>query len=318
MKATSSCLVTAAIAVIVSGCTSWVLAEDAAAPPAPTAMVRLVAWRHFPATFIKLEGQDEESKLVDDHGTPYGRLDADLLYNRVYQVRFEPSDDPYSFAKFGDRMMKIQTLGSNGKAGQFPAPEPPMILALPVPSTPFYVRNPLGTLAAPIGQVHSMAEFDACGNKHVYYVKPAEKRASGLYADSVLYIKFYHAINLVLEDTKYVWMNPGTPPTAPAVSIIEPKEGETVSGTITVKADITEGVGVQTMAFAVDRVDSGYTGGDPRPYKISIDTTKLADGPHAIVAEAFTASGMSYLSQKVTFKVKNAATGTPTSTPTNK
>ena len=289
-------------------CTSWVLAEDAAAPPAPTAIVRFVAWHHFPTTFIKLDGQDQESKYVDDHGTPYGRLDADLQYGRVYQVRFEPSDDPYSFAKFGDRMIKIQTLGSNGKAGQFPAPEPPIILALPVPSTPFYVRNPLGTLGARISEVHSMGEFDACGDKHVYYVKPAEKKASGLYADSILYIKFYHGTNLVLEDTKYIWMNPGAPPTAPTVSIIEPKEGETVSGTITVTADITEGVGVQTMAFRVDGYDKDYTKDlvNPRPYRISLDTTKLPDGPHELVAEAFRSSGLNVLSEKITVKVKNA------------
>jgi len=298
------------IVLVVLGCGSWVLAEDAAAPPAPTAMVRLVAWRHFPTTFIKLEGQDQESKLVDDHGTPYGRLDADLLYNRVYQVRFEPSDDPYSFAKFGDRMLKIQTLGSSGKEGQFPAPEPAVILALPVPSTPFYIRNPGGALGQPLFASQSMADLESSTFRPAYYLKPAEKGASGLYSNSVLYIKCFHAINLVFDDIAIA--------REPVVSIIEPKEGETVSATITVKADITEGVGVQTMAFAVDRVDSGYTGGDFRPYKTSIDTTKLTDGPHEIVAEAFTSSGMSFLSHKVTFKVKNTPTGTPTNTPTNK
>ena len=133
------------IALIVLGCGSWVLAEDAAAPPAPTAMVRFVACGRFPAMFFKLDGQDVETKSVDDQATPYGRFHADLLYNRPYKVRFEPSDDPYSFAKSGDRMIRIQTVGSNGKEGKLPAPEPAMILAMPLPSTPFYFRNPLST-----------------------------------------------------------------------------------------------------------------------------------------------------------------------------
>jgi len=74
---------TATIAMIVLGCTSWVLAEDAAAPPAPIAMVRFVAPRHFPAMFFKLEGQDQESKVVDDQGTPYGRFHADRACAKI-------------------------------------------------------------------------------------------------------------------------------------------------------------------------------------------------------------------------------------------
>jgi len=296
---------TAVIAMIVLGYSSWVLAEDAAAPPAPTAMVRFVAWRHFPATFIKLDGQDQESKLVDDQATPYGRFHADLLYNRLYKVRFEPSDDPYSFAKFGDRMIRIQTVGSNGKEGELPAPEPAIILAMPLPSTPFYLRVPLSVPAVPLAAVNSMDEFNnrvspqwgQVGNSQ-YYVKPAEKDASGLYSNSVLYIKIFHSIDIILEDRTI----------QPTVSVITPKNGETVSGTITVEADITDGVGVQTMAFRVDGYDKDYTRDmvNPRPYRISLDTTKLPDGPHDIAAEAFRSSGLNVLSEKITVKVNNA------------
>ena len=309
---------TALIAMIVFGCTSWVLAEDAAAPPAPTAMVRFVASRHFPAVFVKLEGQDQESKLIDDHGTPYGRLHADLLYNRVYQVRFESTGDPYSFAKSGDRMVRIQTIGSNGKEGKLPAPEPAMILAMPVPSTPFYVRAPLSVPGVSLAAANSMADFNnsstqwgVTGGAHSYYVKPAEKNASGLYSNSTLYIKFFHNIDIVLEDKTI----------QPTVSIITPKNGQTVSGTITVTADITKGIGIRAMEFLVDGLDHGYTSdmAAPRPYRKSIDTTKLSNGPHAIVAKAYCSSAVNVLSEKVTVKVQNTPpTGASTRQSTNK
>jgi len=122
-----------------------------------------------------------------------------------------------------------------------------------------------------------------------FYLSPGEK---------LLYVRFLHAVDLILEDRTI----------RPTVTITEPKDGATVSGIITVEADIPEGIGVQTMAFRVDGYDKDYTKDlvNPRPYRISLDTTKLPDGPHELVAEAFRSSGLNVLSEKITVKVKNA------------
>jgi len=273
-----------------------------------TAICGLIAWRYFPTTFIKLEGQDQETKLVDKRGAPYGRLalGQNLLCNRLYQMRFEPPDDAYSFVAAGDRMLKITAYGYDGQEGKTLNPVPPILLALPVPSTPFYFRHGYAPAGVHYPQVQSMDEFNAATST-VWYLKPAEKGASGPYAKSNLYVKFYGGCLMVLEDSTVKL----------TVSIIEPKDGETASGIIIARASITERMGIMGVEFRIDGAATGYdkleygVNFHLAPARVLIDTRMLTDGPHEIAAGALVSRGERVESNKVTFKVKNTAPPIP-------
>jgi hypothetical protein len=262
-----------------------------------TSHMCFISWLHVDA-FYRLEGQEQEFKMPGGGGNPYGRYFAEMLPPpHVYKVRFEP--DYSKFAAFGDRILKV------GVWDGTPAGWPGVIVALPVPSTPFYFNDGYLPPSFRYPQVHSMAELNAATTT-VWFLKPAEKGATGPYANSNLYVKTSSHIRLVLEDSTIT----------PTNSIIAPKEGETVSGTYTVGADIGDEVGVPGVSFRVDGVEKAmatdvkaarpdYRG----PYKAFLDTTKLTDGPHEIVAVAPLIRGFQCFaeSKKVKFIVNNAS-----------
>lgn len=176
-------------------------------------------------------------------------------------------------------------------------------MALPVPSTPFTLRGGYEPPGFCYPQVHSMAELNAATTT-VWFLKPAEEGATGPYANSNLYVRLCSGIIMLLEDSTIT----------PTNSIIAPEEGETVSGTYTVGADIGDEVGVSHMSFRVDGVEMGFATDvkvarpDYRgPYKAFLDTTKLSDGPHEIVAQALLARKTVVDSGKVRFIVNNAS-----------
>ena len=262
---------------------------------------------YFPTVVFKLEGQDQESKYPDERGAPYGRIHPRLICDRLYQVRFDPPDYAYSFAASGDRMLKMMLFDAKGG----PLMKPPVLLALPVPTTPFYFKVPS---ASPehYPQVHSMGEFNAATTT-VWFLRPAEKGATGPYADSNLYVKMYGSCMMLLEDSTV----------KPTIAVVEPEGGETVSGILMAKARVTENTGVSTMDFVVDGVTIGadsmmYQHATPL-YRAVMDTRMLADGPHEIHAVMYCASSAIVPSEKVTFTVKNASPAkTPPNTPDNK
>ena len=279
-----------------------------------TAICALIAWKHFPQTYITLEGQDQEIKLTVHRVGPYGTLRlGNLLCNRLYKLRFEPPDDAYSFTAVGNRVLKLAVYGYDGQEGKTPDPVPAVLLALPLPSTPFFIRPAFGGSAEQCPQVRSMAEFNAATST-VWYVKPAEKGAAGPYANSNLYVKFYGGCQLALEDSTL----------KPTLSIIEPEDGETVSGIFIARAQFPTEVGLTEMDFIMDGAILGKdwlefgNNFHLAPYRVLIDTRMVTDGPHEITAIAYCSSRPLVPSEKLTFNVNNSLAGAPAKQPANK
>jgi hypothetical protein len=99
--------------------------------------------------------------------------------------------------------------------------------------------------------------------------------------------------------------------TPPVVSITSPGSGDTVSGTVTVRATASDAVGVTDVELLVDGV---LRGTDPTPpYEFAVDTLALPNGQHDLVAQAHDAAGNIGTSATLTVTVSNTPdTGPPT------
>ena len=76
---------------------------------------------------------------------------------------------------------------------------------------------------------------------------------------------------------------------APSVSIVEPVNGATVTGTINVTAKASDNVGVKKVEFYVDNVLRNTD--TITPYSFSLDTTQLSEGLHTIMVKAYDMAG---------------------------
>ena len=292
----------AMIAMIVFGCTSWVLAEDAVAPPAPPApiapaatnaavepapkdvpvYVTMIAWRHYKFGRM-LEGEDKETSEESEWclgGNPYGRNHANMQPGRLNKFRFRPLD--YMFATTGDRRVQFCIQNSPGQYS--------MIYAWPVPPMPFAFYESYSHKIAP--EVHSLAEFNAA-KEPVWFLNNDEKSDAKLY-----YKAFNGTYSMYLFD----------PTLKGTVNVIAPATRETVSGTVTFIAAPTDGMPCQGMNLKVDGF--GYSVDALRrepPFMVDIDTTKLSDGRHELEFEGSAGGhpGMTLSSKKVTFTVDN-------------
>ena len=90
--------------------------------------------------------------------------------------------------------------------------------------------------------------------------------------------------------------------TAPTVSASETG----ASGTITLSAAASDNVGVTKVEFYVDGVLKGSD--TTSPYSITLNSTTLANGSHALTAKAYDAAGNSATSAAASFSVSNGAT----------
>jgi hypothetical protein len=90
--------------------------------------------------------------------------------------------------------------------------------------------------------------------------------------------------------------------TAPAVSASE----SGASGTITLSATASDNVGVTKVEFYVDGVLKGSD--TTSPYSMTLNSTTLANGSHALTAKAFDAAGNSATSAAANFSVSNGST----------
>ena len=84
-------------------------------------------------------------------------------------------------------------------------------------------------------------------------------------------------------------VNPGNDSTPPAVSISAPADGASIAGTVTIKANATDNVGVTKVEFYINgfMVSADTTA----PYEYAFDTTTVANLPHTLSAKAFDAAG---------------------------
>ena len=92
----------------------------------------------------------------------------------------------------------------------------------------------------------------------------------------------------------------------PAVSLIAPADGVTVSGAVTVSATASDNVGVVGVQFRVDGVNVGAED-TSSPFSTSWVTAIVADGAHTITAVARDAAGNTTVSAPRTVTVSNGA-----------
>ena len=92
----------------------------------------------------------------------------------------------------------------------------------------------------------------------------------------------------------------------PVVSITAPTNGATVSGTITISANATAGLGMSSVQFQIDGTNLGGAVGGPGPtYSTSWNTTTFSNGTHTITAIA-TDTGGNTASTSMPVTVNNA------------
>ncbi|HEU4734045.1 MAG TPA: PHB depolymerase family esterase [Kofleriaceae bacterium] len=95
--------------------------------------------------------------------------------------------------------------------------------------------------------------------------------------------------------------------TAPTVSITAPAAGATVSGAVAVSATASDDTGLTRVDVLVDGALAGSD--TTAPYSVTVDTTRLGNGSHAISARAFDAANNVGTSAPVTVTVQNDAGG---------
>jgi hypothetical protein len=76
---------------------------------------------------------------------------------------------------------------------------------------------------------------------------------------------------------------------APSVTVTNPANGATVSGTVSVTASASDNVGVTKVEFFVD--GSLKSTDTSSPYSYSWDTTAVSNGGHSVMAKAYDAAG---------------------------
>ena len=95
--------------------------------------------------------------------------------------------------------------------------------------------------------------------------------------------------------------------TPPTVSVTSPANGATVSGALAVNATASDDTGVTRVDVLVDGT---LAGSDPTaPYSVTVDTTALSSGSHAISARAFDAANNAGTSATVMVTVQNGGGG---------
>ena len=102
----------------------------------------------------------------------------------------------------------------------------------------------------------------------------------------------------------------GPPNTPPTVSITQPGNNATVSGTTTVSANASDDTGVAGVQFKVDGANIGPED-TSSPYSITWDTTAVGNGQHTITAVARDSASQTTTSAPVTVTVNNVAPNQP-------
>lgn len=110
----------------------------------------------------------------------------------------------------------------------------------------------------------------------------------------------------------FFWGGSSTPTpdtTPPSVSITSPLSGSTISGTVTLSATGADNMGITSLQFQLDGVNTG-SALTAAPYNLNWNSTGIANGPHSITAVARDAAGNSTTSSPISIQVQNAAPDT--------
>ncbi|MHA1304891.1 MAG: Ig-like domain-containing protein [Candidatus Heimdallarchaeaceae archaeon] len=101
----------------------------------------------------------------------------------------------------------------------------------------------------------------------------------------------------------------GVDTTSPSVSITQPTDDSTVSGTITITAEADDNIGVAQVDFYID---GSLVGSDTSsPYEYVWDTTTVEDGTHVIKAVVIDTSGNTNYDE-ISVNVDNSGSSEPT------
>ena len=119
-------------------------------------------------------------------------------------------------------------------------------------------------------------------------------------------------VSCIVRGGEFIWESPvrtysytltGGDTTAPAVALTAPANGATISGTVALRADASDNVGVSNVRFEVDGASIGTD--STSPYARQWDSTTAPNGAHTITAVARDAAG-NEASDSRTVTVSNA------------
>ncbi len=96
----------------------------------------------------------------------------------------------------------------------------------------------------------------------------------------------------------------------PAIAIVSPASGATVSASVTVKANASDGTTITSVQFRLDGTNSGAAI-TAAPYNLSWDTTKTSNGNHTLSATVLDKAGNSATSAGVSVSVNNSVASAP-------
>jgi hypothetical protein len=99
---------------------------------------------------------------------------------------------------------------------------------------------------------------------------------------------------------------PAPTPSGPSISFVSPESDATLSGTVTVSAEITDSVAISTAELYVDSTLVGTMTATASAYTASLDTTKFANGSHQLEVIA-TDTGDLTAQSLLTVQIENTA-----------
>jgi chitodextrinase len=141
---------------------------------------------------------------------------------------------------------------------------------------------------------------------------------NGTFLDGVAYVhEGYLSYGAMLLRDGGAGAPGSTPPTsdttAPTVAMAAPAGGTTVSGTVTLRANASDNVGVAGVQFLLNGTNLGTQVGSP--YTATWNSTTVPNGSYNLAAVARDAAGNSTTSSAVTVVVNNTGTGGDTTPP---
>ena len=133
------------------------------------------------------------------------------------------------------------------------------------------------------------------------FIAPSNQEEPGV--SSEMYLDYD---DFALSTTGYIGpIGPGnSDTTSPTVSITNPAQGQTLSGTFTIIADAQDNVSIADVQFQMDGQSYGSKVSQS-PYQYSINTLNITNGTHTISATATDTSGNQTTSNSISFIVNN-------------
>jgi hypothetical protein len=93
--------------------------------------------------------------------------------------------------------------------------------------------------------------------------------------------------------------------TRPAVSIVSPSNGTTITGPVTLKATATDNVGISSVRFFVQSTAIGDATLQSGTWNLSVNTSRFGSGSYVVTARALDLSGNSTDSAPLTVNLRN-------------